>query len=154
MRVLAGLSLLAIAEVAAFVLVAEWSSSAVAVLLMAALSLLGWWILRRTGAAWRARMGEVASTGGGLRVSDGALAVRWLAGLLLLLPGLLTGLAGLLLLLPPVSRAVQRRTSRRLLNSMASFNPGGVTITGEVFRADWESEQDPEPPSAPPQLPR
>jgi UPF0716 protein FxsA len=153
-RVLAGLSLLAIAEIAVFVAVAEWWSAAAAVLLLAGLSLLGFWVLRRTGAAWRRRMTELAQTGGGLRVDDGALAVRWFAGLLLLVPGLLTGLAGLVLLLPPVSRAVQRRTSRRLLSSMASFNPGGVTITGEVFRADWAADDGPQPPDGTPQLPR
>lgn len=74
-----------------------------------------------------------------------------LAGLLLILPGLLSDLAGLLLLLPPVRALVGRRFARSLERTMTSatgggfgaafqqariHQPDGKVVRGEVVRED------------------
>ncbi|MFE5678907.1 FxsA family membrane protein [Streptomyces erythrochromogenes] len=80
-----------------------------------------------------------------------------LAGLLLMLPGLLSDVAGLLLLLPPVRAWVGRRATRSLERKMAaapagSFGdafqqarihyPDGKVVQGEVIREDRPGPQD------------
>ncbi|MEV6679979.1 FxsA family membrane protein [Streptomyces erythrochromogenes] len=80
-----------------------------------------------------------------------------LAGLLLMLPGLLSDVAGLLLLLPPVRAWVGRRATRSLERKMAaapagSFGdafqqarihyPDGKIVQGEVIREDRPGPQD------------
>ncbi|WP_107484891.1 FxsA family membrane protein [Streptomyces sp. TN58] len=77
-----------------------------------------------------------------------------LAGLLLMLPGLLSDVAGLLLLLPPVRALVGRRVSRSLERKMASaggfgdafqqariHRPDGKVVQGEVIREDRPGPQ-------------
>ncbi|MFF2198766.1 FxsA family membrane protein [Streptomyces sp. NPDC058157] len=74
-----------------------------------------------------------------------------LAGLLLILPGLLSDVAGLLLLLPPVRAFAARRAERTLERKMAAGTPGGFgdaytqarihfpdgkVVQGEVIRED------------------
>ncbi|MBW5481567.1 FxsA family membrane protein [Streptomyces bambusae] len=74
-----------------------------------------------------------------------------LAGLLLMMPGLISDLAGLLLLLPPVRSWVGRRTQRVLERRIAKAAPGsfgdafqqarihypdGKVVPGEVVRED------------------
>ncbi|MEU6310609.1 FxsA family membrane protein [Streptomyces sp. NPDC047014] len=74
-----------------------------------------------------------------------------LAGLLLMLPGLLSDAAGLLLLLPPVRSWVSRRFTRSLERKMAAapagsfgdafqqariHQPDGKIVQGEVIRED------------------
>ncbi|MET9606851.1 FxsA family membrane protein [Streptomyces sp. NPDC006512] len=75
-----------------------------------------------------------------------------LAGLLLIMPGLLSDAAGLLLLLPPVRALVARRTERALERRMAAAAapgglgdaftqarihfPDGKVVPGEVIRED------------------
>nr|WP_199819327.1 FxsA family membrane protein [Streptomyces sp. NRRL S-378] len=79
-----------------------------------------------------------------------------LAGLLLMLPGLLSDAAGLLLLLPPVRARIGRRATRSLERKMAaapagSFGdafqqarihyPDGKIVQGEVVREDRPGPQ-------------
>ncbi|MFG2619517.1 FxsA family membrane protein [Streptomyces sp. NPDC048507] len=74
-----------------------------------------------------------------------------LAGLLLIMPGLLSDVAGLLLLLPPVRAFVARRAERGLERRIAAAAPGGFgdaftqarihypdgkVVPGEVVRED------------------
>lgn len=97
----------AVLEVLVAVRVADLIGVAPVLLLLLGSSLLGARVLsRRAIQAWR-RVGVAAQEGErvGRRVADTGLVV--LAGVLLLLPGLVTGVLGLLLLLPPV-RAVLR----------------------------------------------
>ncbi|KIF07059.1 hypothetical protein PL81_04165, partial [Streptomyces sp. RSD-27] len=83
-----------------------------------------------------------------------------LAGLLLILPGLLSDVAGLLLLLPPVRAFVSRRAGRTLERRMASGAPGGFgdaytqarihfpdgkVVPGEVIREDGSPAGGPGP---------
>jgi UPF0716 protein FxsA len=97
----------AVLEVVVAVRVADLVGALPVVLLLLGSSLLGARVLsRRAIRAWR-RVATAAQDGGpvGRRVADTGLLV--LAGVLLLVPGLVTGALGLLLLLPPV-RAVVR----------------------------------------------
>lgn len=82
----------------------------------------------------------------------GGNGLTMLAGLLLILPGLLSDAAGLLLLLPPVRAWAGRRFSRSLERRMASaasaggfgeafqqariHRPDGMVVQGEVIRED------------------
>ncbi|MFJ3882642.1 FxsA family membrane protein [Streptomyces sp. NPDC090077] len=83
-------------------------------------------------------------------------ALTMLAGLLLIMPGLLSDLAGLLLLLPPVRAFAARRAERTLERKMASGAPGGFgdaftqarihypdgkVVQGEVIREDGPARQ-------------
>ncbi|MEU9035413.1 FxsA family membrane protein [Streptomyces sp. NPDC048352] len=86
-------------------------------------------------------------------------AMTMLAGLLLIMPGLLSDLAGLLLLLPPVRAFAGRRAGRTLERKIAAAAPGGFgdaftqarihhpdgkVVQGEVIRED-RPEQRPGP---------
>lgn len=79
------------------------------------------------------------------------------AGLLLMMPGLLSDVAGLLLLLPPVRAWIGRRAARSLERKMASapagtfgdafqqariHYPDGKVVPGEVVREDRRGQHD------------
>ncbi|WP_374199371.1 FxsA family membrane protein [Streptomyces sp. ISL-44] len=79
-----------------------------------------------------------------------------LAGLLLIVPGLLSDVAGLLCLLPPVRARIGRRAARSLERKMASARagtfgdafqqarihyPDGKVVQGEVIREDRPGQQ-------------
>ncbi|MFF5706443.1 FxsA family membrane protein [Streptomyces sp. NPDC012794] len=96
-------------------------------------------------------------------------AMTMLAGLLLIMPGLLSDVAGLLLLLPPVRAFAGRRAERTLERKMAAATAGGFgdaftqarihypdgkVVQGEVVREDPPGRQpgpdaDRRPPLAP-----
>lgn len=129
-----GVPLLAIAEIAAFVLVGSWIGYGWALLAVLAASFVGMMLLRREGMrAWR---GFIAAANAGQhpgeRVIDGIVGLG--AGLLLSLPGFVTTIAGLVLLLPPARsvarRGVQRWTERRVSSAVAGdlFGPRRVTV--------------------------
>ncbi|MBV1850876.1 FxsA family protein [Catellatospora tritici] len=106
-----------------------------AVLLVVALSVLGIVLMRREGmSAWR-RL-RAARQGGDPRGEQALDALVGLAAaLLLVIPGLLTGLLGLLLLIPPVRRAVRARarvaTEKRIPAGTANsvFGPRRVRVS-------------------------
>ncbi|MFE9844114.1 FxsA family membrane protein [Streptomyces goshikiensis] len=81
----------------------------------------------------------------------GGNGLTMLAGLLLIMPGLLSDAAGLLLLLPPVRALVSRRAARSLERKMASapagsfgdafqqariHHPDGKVVPGEVIQGE------------------
>ncbi|MER5935607.1 FxsA family membrane protein [Streptomyces sp. NPDC002054] len=87
-------------------------------------------------------------------------ALTMLAGLLLIMPGLLSDVVGLLLLLPPVRALVSRRAQRTLQKKMASapagsfgdafqqariHYPDGKVVQGEVIREDPTPDPNPSP---------
>jgi UPF0716 protein FxsA len=125
-------------------------------LLAAGLSVFGAWVLRDT--ARRARREAVAQSATptpAALAQAGRLGVRTVAGLLLFLPGFLTGAAGLVLLFPPVAELVRRRTAATVRVRTTRFGafPGwqGTVVAGEVLRD--ESRPDgpgDEPPGGPP----
>jgi len=122
-------------------------------LLAAALSVFGAWLLRDTARqAGREVRAQSATPDAAALAQAGRLGVRTVAGLLLLLPGFLTGLAGLILLLPPVAAIVRRRTASSVRVRTTRFGafPGweGTVVVGEVVRD--EPGRPPEPPTGPP----
>lgn len=110
-----------VVELWVFVAVSNWIGFGWALLALVAASALGVVLIRREGlAAWRRVESEVAAGRAPTRsVADGALVLA--GGVLLVLPGFVTGVVGLLLLLPPVRSlirpalvaALQRRAARR-----------------------------------------
>ncbi|GAA4726181.1 FxsA family protein [Phytohabitans rumicis] len=129
-----GAPLAAVLEIAVFVLLGEWIGYGWAVLAVLALSFVGMMLLRREGMrAWR---GFVASANAGQppgeRVTDSVVGLG--AGLLLTVPGFLSGAAGLILLLPPARKVarggVQRWAERRVSAAVAGdfFGPRKVKV--------------------------
>lgn len=139
--VLAALALLPVVELAVAIALAGWIGAGWTVLALLLISAAGLLVLRRAGAqAWR-RFTRSAQ-GEPVRVGDPAGAgLDLLAGLLLALPGFVTGLAGALLLLPPTRRPAARVLGRGLRNRVVRLGPQGPVITGEVVD---------EPPRRPP----
>jgi UPF0716 protein FxsA len=121
-------------EIAVFVLLGNAIGFGWTILAVLALSVLGMSLLRREGIrAWR---GFLASANAGQppgdRMIDGIVGLG--AGLLLTVPGLVTGAGGLLLLLPPVRRVgrrgIQRWAERKVSTAMAGdlFGPRRVKV--------------------------
>ncbi|MBC7736791.1 MAG: FxsA family protein [Candidatus Saccharibacteria bacterium] len=102
MRVLIGLTLWGMAEIAAFVVVGSWIGVVGVLALVAGTGLLGIMLLRRQGMA---AVGQMRSGFVMLRPQAlGESGLLVLGGVLLVLPGLLTDLVGLMLLVPAVRR--------------------------------------------------
>ncbi len=98
---------------------------------------------QQSGAAPPPEDGRGRGSGNGLTM---------LAGLLLMVPGLVTDAAGLLLLLPPVRALVRRRATRMIERSAAGRDlghvytqarirrPDGKVVQGEVIREEDDGE--------------
>lgn len=121
------LPVLALAEIAAFLLVGQLIGFAVTVLALALVSVVGLLLLRREGLrAWRGfREAAVAGSPPGRQVTDGLVGLG--GALLLAAPGLLTGVAGAALLLPPVRALARGRVQAGVERRM----PAGAA--GEMF---------------------
>ncbi|WP_407563011.1 FxsA family membrane protein [Streptomyces sp. 184] len=101
---------------------------------------------QQSGAAADPEAGRGRGSGNGLMM---------LAGLLLMVPGLVTDAAGLLLLLPPVRALVSRRATRMVERSAAGrdlghvytqsriHRPDGKVVQGEVIREDDDEDRPP-----------
>jgi UPF0716 protein FxsA len=124
-------------ELVALVAVVSWLGLAWTLLLLIAGAVLGMWLVRREGARTALAMAEAVRGGRAAHaeVTDGALI--GLAGLLILVPGVVSDLLGLLLVLPP-SRALARRWLMREAERRAPglrtvrIRTGGPVIDGEV----------------------
>jgi len=107
------LILVPVVELAVFIQVASafgvWNTVAVLI----AISLIGFWIVRRQGAGlWRrAQLQLDAGRMPGKEAVDGFLVLC--AGILLLVPGFVTDALGLMLLIPPVRTGVRALVTRR-----------------------------------------
>lgn len=109
------------------------------VLLLAADSLIGAWVVKREGGrAWHALTGALSSGRmPATEIADGALVL--VGGTLLLTPGFVTDVVGFLLLLPfsrPLVRRLLARTVARRLLVVDMTRPGprsgGSVVRGEV----------------------
>ncbi|GAB2945568.1 hypothetical protein GCM10027280_38080 [Micromonospora polyrhachis] len=128
------LLLTAIAEFAVFVAFGRWIGFGWTILLVLAASALGLMLLRREGLrAWRGFRSAVDSgQPPGIQVTDGLVGLA--GGLLLAVPGLVTGTVGLLLVVPPVRRLVRRQvqaTAERRVSAMVAgdlFGPRRVRV--------------------------
>jgi UPF0716 protein FxsA len=127
----------AVVELVALTAVVSWLGFGPTLMVLLAGALLGMWLVRREGSraalavADAVRAGRVAHA----ELTDGALI--GLAGLLIMVPGLVSDLLGLLLVLPP-SRALARRwltrqaERRSPLLRTAHIRTGGPVVDGSV----------------------
>ncbi|WBB61120.1 FxsA family protein [Streptomyces sp. WMMC500] len=120
--------------------------------------ILGSVVIKRAGRrAWRSLAEQVQRQQSGAapdpeadRGRGSGNGLTMLAGLLIMVPGLVTDAAGLLLLLPPVRGLVRRRLTRMIERSAAGqdlgqaytqariHRPDGKVVQGEVIREDDE----------------
>ncbi|MFG2817125.1 FxsA family membrane protein [Streptomyces sp. NPDC048410] len=118
-------------EIWLLILVADAAGGLAVFLILAAGFIAGAVVVKRAGRrAFRnldeaLRRGTAPSSGGG---SNGLL---MLAGLLLMLPGMLSDVAGLLLLLPPVQHLVRRRTEHLVSRKLGGARQGSL---GDAFQ--------------------
>ena len=107
-------------------------------------------VIKRAGRRAFKNLNETLQRGGSPQRGEGN-GLTMLAGLLLIIPGLVSDAAGLLLLLPPVQKAVSRFTENTLEKRLRTAAPGGLgdafqqarmhrpdgkVVQGEVIRED------------------
>jgi UPF0716 protein FxsA len=121
------LLLAVVAEITVFVLLGRWVGFGSTILLVLTASLLGLLLLRREGMrAWRGfREATNAGRPPGQQVTDGVVGLA--AGLLLAVPGLVSGAVGLLLVLPPI-----RRWARGRMQAVAERQVSSM-VAGDLF---------------------
>jgi UPF0716 protein FxsA len=130
-RIIAGILLLPLAEIIAFILVAALIGTGPALLIMLASTAAGLLVLRAAGRVGLANLrGTVTGAPGGAaqNLQNGAGGVLTvLAGLLLFVPGFLTSLAGVLLLIRPVRQACNSRF-KQCLRRRQPADPGTLDL--------------------------
>ena len=93
--------LLPVAELVAFLLVASWLGFAIALLLLILVSMIGVLVVRRAGSGAVTRLRTIS---GGATISgvtlNGAGTATALGGILMIIPGFITGLLGAMIMLP------------------------------------------------------
>ncbi|QKW05438.1 FxsA family protein [Streptomyces sp. NA04227] len=160
-------------EIWLLILVADAAGGLTVFLLLLAGVLLGGAVVKRAGRRAMRGLSEMvnAQQSGAPPLVSGRSegnALAMLAGLLLILPGLLSDIAGLLLLVPPVrkalggaaERAMERRMNKATVGGLHDtirqariHRPDGKVVQGEVIRDDAPSgphhEAGPRPPLRP-----
>jgi UPF0716 protein FxsA len=133
MPILVPFVLLPLIEIALFVVVGGWIGVWATLALVVATTLGGTLVLRGLG---RQAVDDLRR-GAGRGVAPGDMAIKALAGMLLILPGFLTDSIGLLLLVPPLRRMlVARLAARMTVVRPAQDRPADVVIEGEYRRVD------------------
>lgn len=146
------LLVLAIVEIALFVLVAQAIGTAWAFLLLIVFSGAGMWMLAREGRRGWSRVREATQGGApvGTQAADGIAGA--IGALLLFLPGFLTGLVGAVILVPPVrslaAGRIRAATEKRVSSSTAGNLFGPRRVRAERTPAATPSSG-PVPPSGP-----
>ncbi|WP_055492937.1 FxsA family membrane protein [Streptomyces sp. TP-A0356] len=154
-------------EIWLLTVVADAAGGFAVFLLLVAGFVLGSVVIRRAGRRAFRNLSETLRAGspGAEPTGGGGNGLTMLAGLLLMLPGLISDAVGLLLLLPPVQKTVRGYTERTIDRKLratpyGSFGdafqqarihrPDGKVVQGEVVRDDArdsdESSQEPRPP--------
>lgn len=130
MRVLVALAALVAAEITVLVLVGQQIGFLGLVGVLIASALVGGWALRREGRRSRTALVEAVRRGrpAEAEVADGMFVA--LAGLLLVVPGLITTVAALVLLLPPVRRRFARRLAAGAVRAGSARGGPSVTVVG------------------------
>jgi UPF0716 protein FxsA len=136
MGVLVVIVLVAIAELYVMVQVAHHIGALSTIALLVLFSVSGPWLVRRTGlGVWRrARTRVDQGEMPGREIVDGVLLLG--AGVLLTVPGFITGVLGLLLLLPPIRalvRMIGGRWAARRVTVRTWGGPGPGWHDGEVI---------------------
>jgi UPF0716 protein FxsA len=125
---------LPIVEIAVAMQVAHHIGIANTLGLLLLFSLVGAWLAKQAGFGVLARMRDQVDRGvlPGNEIIDGVLVLT--AGILLFVPGFVTGVVGLVLLLPPVRHGVRSLVKRRLRGRVyRSGPPGGPIGPGNVI---------------------
>jgi UPF0716 protein FxsA len=123
--------LYAVIEVVALAAAVWWLGIGWTLLLLLASAVAGMWLVRREGAKATLAVADAVRA----EVTDGALV--GLAGLLILVPGVVSDLLGLLLVLPPSRALVRRwlvRAEERRSPALRTLRirTGGQVVQGEV----------------------
>jgi len=137
MRVVIGLLLWSLAEISAFVIVGGWIGLAGVLALVLGSGVLGVMILRSSGGAVRGMRG-----GREAMAAAGQAGLLAMAGMLLILPGLLTDVAGGVLLLPQVRAWIVKKIGARVVMDDGMTRSGDVVeaVAVEVVREDGVRE--------------
>ncbi|MFF3364609.1 FxsA family membrane protein [Streptomyces misionensis] len=117
-------------EIWLLTLVADVAGGPVVFLLLVAGVVGGSVVIKRAGRRAFRNLNEALQRGGSPQ-RGGGNGLTMLAGLLLIIPGLVSDAAGLLLLLPPVQKAVSRFTENTLEKRLRAAAPGSL---GDVFQ--------------------
>lgn len=132
MRVLIGLALWGMAEIAAFVMVGTWIGVLGVLALVVGSGVLGVALLRRQGMQ---AVGQMRAGVARLRLEAlGESGLLALGAVLLVLPGLLTDLVGLVMLIPAVRRRIIRRVAGRFQPVAEDDFLDGVAVEVEAPR--------------------
>ncbi|WP_330436914.1 FxsA family membrane protein [Streptomyces griseoaurantiacus] len=151
-----GLAAWLVLEIWLLLLVADAAGGIAVLLLLLAGFLGGAAVVKRAGRRAFRNLSESLQRGASPQSGD-ANGLTMLAGLLLMLPGLLSDAVGLLLLVPPVQKAVSAYTERTIDRKLRATVPGsfgdafeqarmhrpdGKVVQGEVIREDRPGPRD------------
>jgi UPF0716 protein FxsA len=138
-----GLIALPLAEIVAFLLVVHVTGFAWAIVLLALVSVAGVVVLRGTGKGSRTRL---RTTAGSVNVSninlDGPGIAAGLGGILLLIPGFITGFLGAMTIFP-LTRRWLIAGFRRLLSTPAKTSHHGLAVI-DLEPDEWRHLPSPE----------
>ncbi|WP_211190321.1 FxsA family protein [Actinomycetospora sp. TBRC 11914] len=98
--------------------------------LLVASALVGAWALKREGRRSVADLGRAVRSGRPAEAEVAGGMYLALAGVLLVVPGLLSTLAALVLLVPPVRRALARRAAARAVRAGSARMGPSITVVG------------------------
>ncbi|MEU6480166.1 FxsA family membrane protein [Streptomyces sp. NPDC047017] len=150
-----GVAVWLVLEIWLLTLVAGAAGGFTVFLLLVAGFVLGAVVIKRAGRRAFQNLNEALQRGGAPSQGRGGNGLMMLAGLLLMIPGMLSDAAGLLLLLPPVQRAVGGLTQRTVDRKLRTAGPGtlgdafqqvrmhrpdGKVVQGEVIRDDERAD--------------
>jgi UPF0716 protein FxsA len=137
-----GVLVLPLAEIVAFVVVASQIGFAKALVLVLLISFFGVLVLRHAGAGQVTRLRTAA--GGNFRTIalGGAGAGTALGGILLVIPGFVTGALGFLMIVPATRDWLVQTALRHLFDRPRQPPPGTIDLTPD----EWQSLPDPEKP--------
>jgi UPF0716 protein FxsA len=137
-----GVLILPLAEIVAFIVVASQIGFAKAVVLLVLISFFGVLVLRHAGVGQMTRLRT--ATGGDFRsiAFGGGSASTALGGILLVIPGFVTGLLGFLVIVPATRDWLVQTGLRLFLNRPRQPPPGTIDLTPD----EWQSLPDREAP--------
>lgn len=130
MRVLVGLTVLAVLEIYVLVVVGQAIGFLGLLGLLVVSAVVGAWAIKREGRRSMTALVDAARNNrpAEAEVADGMYVA--LAGVLLVVPGMLTTLAALVLLVPPVRRVLARRAAARAVAAGSARGGPSVTVVG------------------------
>jgi UPF0716 protein FxsA len=137
-----GILILPLAEIVAFIAVASQVGFAKALVLLVLISVFGVLVLRHAGAGQVTRLRTAA--GGDFRTIalGGGAAGTALGGILLVIPGFVTGVLGFLMIVPATREWLVQTALRLFLDRPRQPPPGTIDLAPD----EWQSLPDPEAP--------